>query len=222
MVEDIAYEFVDIYRNADKKTAIENYPWDEIKSGFKTSFNTEYEVNVNEAIKSFDADIDRYIAETAKSILDKKFSEYDEMQVKYALREILLSTFDQHWKEHLLNMDHIKEGINLRAYAQKDPLTEYKKESFNLFEVMKGQVKRSVVNALFTVKLYSQAEIEEMQKRHQEELEAQLKAHQDALESEKKKEEGNFIRRANPNLGRNDLCPCGSGKKFKQCHGANG
>lgn len=222
MVEDVAFEFVDIYRSAEKKMAIEHYPWDEMRNGFKTSFNTEYEINVNEAIKSFDADIDRYIADTAKSILEKKFSEYDEIQVKYALREILLSTFDQHWKEHLLNMDHIKEGINLRAYAQKDPLTEYKKESFNLFEVMKGQVKRSVVNALFTVKLYSQAEIEEMQKRHQEELEAQLKAHQDALEAEKKKEEGNFIRRANPSIGRNDMCPCGSGKKFKQCHGANG
>jgi preprotein translocase subunit SecA len=222
MVEDVSFEFVDIYRSAEKKMSIEHYPWDEMRSGFKTSFNTDYEINVNEAIKSFDADIDRYIAETSKSILEKRFAEYDELQVKYALREILLSTFDQHWKEHLLNMDHIKEGINLRAYAQKDPLTEYKKESFNLFEVMKGQVKRSVVNALFTVKLYSQAEIEEMQKRHQEELEAQLKAHQDSLEAEKKKEEGNFIRRANPSIGRNDACPCGSGKKFKQCHGANG
>lgn len=222
MVEDVSFEFVDIYRSTEKKMSIEHYPWDEMRSGFKTSFNTDYEINVNEAIKSFDADIDRYIAETSKSILEKRFAEYDELQVKYALREILLSTFDQHWKEHLLNMDHIKEGINLRAYAQKDPLTEYKKESFNLFEVMKGQVKRSVVNALFTVKLYSQAEIEEMQKRHQEELEAQLKAHQDSLEAEKKKEEGNFIRRANPSIGRNDACPCGSGKKFKQCHGANG
>lgn len=220
MVEDVTYELIDVYR-ADKKVPLENWPWDEMKHGFKTTFNTEYEVNLNECIKSFDGEIERYFSETTQSILDKKFSVYEADQVRYALREILLSTFDQHWKEHLLNMDHIKEGINLRAYAQKDPLTEYKKESFNLFENMKGQVKRSIVNALFTVRLYSKEEIEEMQRKHQEEMEEQLKAHQAKLEAEQKKEEATFIRRANPNLGRNDLCPCGSGKKYKQCHGAN-
>jgi preprotein translocase subunit SecA len=220
MVEDISIELLEVYRT-EKKNSLESYPWDEMRSGFKTTFNTEYEISVAEAIKAFDGELERYFAETSKSILNKKFAEYDEMQIKYALREILLSTFDQFWKDHLLNMDHIKEGINLRAYAQKDPLTEYKKESFNLFEIMKGEVKRSVVNALFTVKLYSEAEIEEMQKRHQEELEAQLKAHQESLEMEQKKEEANYIKRANPNIGRNDACPCGSGKKFKQCHGVN-
>jgi preprotein translocase subunit SecA len=220
MVEEIAFQLVEIYKS-DKKIPLENWPWEEMKSGFKTTFNTEYEVSLNECIKTFDGDIDHYFTNISQGVLDKKFSEYDDMQVKYAIREILLSTFDQHWKDHLLNMDHIKEGINLRAYAQKDPLTEYKKESFALFETMKGQVKKSVVNALFTVRLYTQAEIEEMQKRNQEELEAQLKAHQESLEADQKKEESKYIRRANPDVGRNDPCPCGSGKKFKQCHGAN-
>jgi preprotein translocase subunit SecA len=218
MVEDTAYELVDVYRT-DKKIPLESWPWEEMKSGFKTSFNTEYDINLQECIKAHDGEIENYFAKTADAVLEKKFSEYDSIQVKYALREILLSTFDQHWKDHLLNMDHAKEGINLRAYAQKDPLTEYKKESFALFETMKGQVKRAVVNALFTVRLYTQAEIEEMQRRHQEELEAQLKAHQDQLEAAQIKEEAGLIRRSNPKVGRNDPCPCGSGKKFKQCHG---
>ena len=116
-------------------------------------------------------------------------------------------------------MDHVKEGINLRAYAQKDPLTEYKKESFALFENMKGLVKRSIVNNLFTVRLYTKEEIEELQKRHQEELEAQLEAHKKTLEAETMKEEARLIRRAKPKVGRNDACPCGSGKKYKHCHG---
>ena len=116
-------------------------------------------------------------------------------------------------------MDHVKEGINLRAYAQKDPLTEYKKESFNLFETMKGQVKKAIVTNLFTVRLYTKEEIEELQRRHQEELEAQLEAHKKSLEVETKKEEAKLIRRSNPKVGRNDDCPCGSGKKYKHCHG---
>src|SRR5204863_3820235 len=132
---------------------------------------------------------------------EKKFAQYDPEQVKYALREILLSSFDQHWKDHLLQMDHVKEGINLRAYAQKDPLTEYKKESFTLFETMKGNVKRSIVNNLFTVRLYTKEEIEELQKRHQEELEAQHEAHKKMIEEETKKEEAKAIKRGNPRVG---------------------
>jgi preprotein translocase subunit SecA len=192
-----------------------------MKTGFKHVFNTDYEVNLQECIKAYDGEIERYFSEIAKNILQKKFAEYEAEQVKYALREILLSAFDQHWKDHLLQMDHIKEGINLRAYAQKDPLTEYKKESFILFETMKGQVKKSIVTNLFTVRLYTREEIEELQKRHQEELEAQLEAHKRMLEAETIKEEAQAIKRGNPRVGRNDACPCGSGKKYKQCHGVD-
>jgi len=218
MIEDYAYDLVDIYR-PDKKVSIDTWNWPEMKNSFKTAFNTDYEINSNECVSKFDGDIDRYFSELAKSILEKKFSIYDPLHVKYALREILLSTFDQYWKDHLLQMDHAKEGINLRAYAQKDPLTEYKKESFNLFDTMKTQVKKSIVNALFTVKLYTKEEIEELQRKHQEELEAQLKAHQNQLEKEQKKEEAKLIKRSHTKIGRNDPCPCGSGKKYKQCHG---
>lgn len=220
MVEDIAIELLNVYR-PDKKVPVDAWSWDEMKTGFKSTFNTDYEVSSEEVMKSFDGELERYFAETAKKILEKKFVGHDPEQVKYALREILLSSFDQHWKDHLLQMDHVKEGINLRAYAQKDPLTEYKKESFALFETMKGNVKRSIVNNLFTVRLYTREEIEELQKRHQEELEAQLEAHRKMIEEETRKEEAQAIKRGNPRVGRNDACPCGSGKKYKQCHGVD-
>jgi preprotein translocase subunit SecA len=220
MTEDVAMEFLENYR-PEKKSPLETWDWEALKHGFKTTFNTEVELSYNECITSFDGEIERYVANTANSILEKKFSAYEADQVKYALREILLSGFDQHWKDHLLQMDHAKEGINLRAYAQKDPLTEYKKESFILFDAMKGQVKRSIVNNLFTVRLYTKAEIEELQKRHQEELDAQLEAHRRMVESESMKEEAKAIKRSNPKVGRNDPCPCGSGKKYKQCHGVD-
>ncbi|MDO9183095.1 MAG: SEC-C metal-binding domain-containing protein, partial [Bacteriovorax sp.] len=224
MVEDVAVELLNVYR-PDKKVPLESWDWAEMKTGFKHAFNSDYEVSLQECIKSFDGELEHYFGEIAKNIMTQKFSQYEPEQVKYALREILLSAFDQHWKDHLLQMDHIKEGINLRAYAQKDPLTEYKKESFGLFETMKGQVKKSIVTNIFTVRLYTKEEIDELQKRHAEELEAQLQAHKNLLEAETIKEEAKAInaaiKRGATKVGRNDPCPCGSGKKFKQCHGVD-
>ena len=221
MTEDVAMEWLENYRPENKKASPDTWDWAEMKHGFKTTFNTDYEISYNDCVASAGGEIERYIANTANGILEKKFSAYEPEQVTYALREILLSAFDQHWKDHLLNMDHAKEGINLRAYAQKDPLTEYKKESFILFDAMKGQVKNSIVSNLFTVRLYTKAEIEELQRRHQEELDAQLEAHRRSLEAETIKEEAKAIKRSNPKVGRNDPCPCGSGKKYKQCHGVD-
>jgi preprotein translocase subunit SecA len=219
MVEDVAFELLDVYR-PDKKMPLESWGWEEMRLGFKTMFNTDYEISVADCIQAADGDIEKYFASTASVILEKKLSRYEAIQVSYALREILLSTFDQFWKDHLLQMDHAKEGINLRAYAQKDPLTEYKKEAFALFETMKGQVKKSIVTNLFTVHLYTKEEIETLQKQHQAELEEQLAAHKKSLEIEQRKEEAQIIKRVSPNIGRNDACPCGSGKKYKQCHGS--
>lgn len=218
MIEDVAVDFLENYRPG-KKASADAWDWEAIKHGYKIAFNTDYELGLNECITSFDGEVERYIAQTSNNVLEKKFSEYEPEQVKYALREVLLSNFDQFWKDHLLQMDHAKEGINLRAYAQKDPLTEYKKESFLLFEAMRGQVKKSIVENLFRIKLYTQAEIEELQNKQRAELEAQLDAHRKRIEEETQKEEARIIRRVNPKLGRNDLCPCGSGKKYKQCHG---
>ena len=123
-------------------------------------------------------------------------------------------------------MDHVKEGINLQAYAQKDPLTMYKREAFNLFENMRVEVKKAVVNAMFSVKLYTQEEIEQLQRQQKEELERQLEAHKQAQAAAEAAEQAQQAANTTPlkrsvnKVGRNDACPCGSGKKFKHCHGA--
>ena len=218
MIEDVAAEFASKYQ-PERKGGAESWNWTELATAFKSFFNTDYELTLSECQKSYDGEVENYIGQAAIQILDKKLSQYEAEQVTYALREVLLSNFDQHWKDHLLQMDHAKEGINLRAYAQKDPLTEYKKESFILFEAMRGNVKKSIVDHLFRIRLYTREEIEELQRKQREELEAQLEAHKQMIEAEAKKEEAQMIKRSNPKLGRNDLCPCGSGKKYKQCHG---
>ena len=217
MVEDSAMYLLDIYR-PDKKVPIESWPWVDMVSGFKTTFYTEYEVSAVECSSKYDGDLQLYFSTLAKDFLAKKFSEYDAEQVKYAIREILLSIFDQFWKDHLLSMDNLKEGINLRAYAQKDPLTEYKRESFTLFENMKIEVKKAVVSNIFSVHLYTQVEIDEIKRKQKEQQAAQLAAQKQADAAEEMKQTP--VKRSANKVGRNDPCPCGSGKKFKHCHGA--
>lgn len=221
MIEDVADILVETYR-PERKSQIDTWPWEDMVKGFQNTFNTDYEVNVDECYKKYDGSIEKYFESIAKDLLAKNFSQYDDDQVRLATREILLTIFDQHWKDHLLSMDGVKEGINLRAYAQKNPLTEYKRESFNLFENMRVEVKKSVVENIFRVKLYTPEEIEEIKKRQQEMLEQQLEAAKRAQAQAEQQEQASSapVSRRSQKVGRNDPCPCGSGKKFKHCHGA--
>ena len=221
MIEDVADSLVETYR-PERKVQIDVWPWEDMVKGFQNTFNTDYEVSVDECYKKYDGSIETYFQKVGKELLAKNFSQYDDDQVRLATREILLTIFDQHWKDHLLSMDNVKEGINLRAYAQKNPLTEYKRESFNLFENMRLEVKKSVVENIFRVKLYTPEEIEEIKKRQQEMLEQQLQAAKRAQEATERQEEAASapVARRTQKVGRNDTCPCGSGKKFKHCHGA--
>jgi len=217
MIEDVATYFVDAYRPA-RKVPIDSWAWSEMQNGLQTTFNINYKLTALECSQKHDGNIEEYIASIAKKSLEEKFSGYAQEQIKMALREILLSIFDKHWKDHLQAMDSVKEGINLRAYAQKDPLNEYKRESFELFTNMKIAVKKSVVDHIFKVQFYTPEEIEELKRRQQAQLQAQL---DQAKEIRKMAEDGSkTIRRGQNKVGRNDPCPCGSGKKFKQCHGA--
>jgi len=224
MIEDVAHDLIEAY-SPDKKVPLDQWPWDEMEKGFKATFHTDISVTAEECSQKHGGELEAYFADMAKEILDQKLASYDSEQVTLALREILLSTFDQHWKDHLLSMDHLKEGINLKAYAQKDPLTEYKREAFSLFQGVRIEVKKSVVRNIFSVKLYTAEEIEELRKQHESELEQQLEAYKAAQEAaereaESAKKQAAPLRRGQVKVGRNDDCPCGSGKKFKHCHGA--
>ena len=123
---------------------------------------------------------------------------------------IYLGSIDQHWKDHLLNMDHLKEGVGLRGYGQKDPLVEYKKEGFTLFKLMDEQVKTDVITKIYRVQIQREEQIEQMQPKEQQMTFSR------GDDSEVVKEP---VVRDGDKVGRNDPCPCGSGKKFKKCHG---
>ena len=222
MIEDVALLLVELNRPQDAKAPLNEWNWNNINQGFQNIFSTNIELSVHECSSTYDSNLNEYIGKKASEILEEKFSKYSPEQVKVTLREVLLSTFDQFWKDHLLNMDHLKEGINLRSYGQKDPLVEYKREAFQLYEQMKEEVRKAVVERIFSVRLYTEEEIEEIKRQQQAQLEAQLEAHRLAQEEAAKREEARKqpVQRKTVKVGRNDPCPCGSGKKFKQCHGA--
>lgn len=227
MIEDVCHILVDSYKS-DKKIPLENWPWEEMQKGFQNTYNTDYLVTAVECSNKFEGNIEAYFTKISKDLLNAKFASHDERQVSLALREILLTTFDGHWKDHLLSMDHLKEGINLKAYAQKDPLTEYKREAFRLFEEIRSAVKQSVIRNIFSARLYTEEEIQALRKKHEEELQKQLDAYRQMQEEQEKRTEQEELKaqkaaplqRGQVKVGRNDDCPCGSGKKFKHCHGA--
>jgi preprotein translocase subunit SecA len=174
-------------------------------------------------------DIEEATEEGLFKAVRKKLSErYEAKRVELGdfIHEVekmfMLSTIDHRWKEHLLQMDHLREGIGLRGYAQKDPLLEYKKESFFLFQTLQGQVRQEVIAKILTVQLRNEAAEEEI-RRYEEEKEREIKL---ALNQGEKSqpEQGSrggqtVSRDEEDRIGRNDPCPCGSGKKYKKCHG---
>ncbi|HEY4375063.1 MAG TPA: preprotein translocase subunit SecA [Burkholderiales bacterium] len=145
-------------------------------------------------------------------------------------RGVMLQAVDSHWREHLAALDHLRQGIHLRGYAQKDPKQEYKREAFELFTRYLETVKSEVTKTLMTIRLPTPEEIaavEEQARREAEALEARMRLqHALASASEAAPEEDDDSPTMKPfkqfgkKVGRNELCPCGSGKKYKHCHGA--
>jgi len=133
-------------------------------------------------------------------------------------RNIMLSILDGAWKDHLLALDHLKEGINLRGYGQKDPLNEYKRESFELFADMKIRFEDSVIKYLYRVEPVSEEELAERRQRMVEQMKARFRF--SAPEKSSGQSTLQTVKRDGRKVGRNEPCPCGSGKKYKKCHGA--
>ncbi len=151
-----------------------------------------------------------------KQLYEEKEQQLGVEQMRRLERILRLQIIDQQWKDHLLTMDHLKEGINMRAYGQKDPLVEYKRESFNLFEEMLDRIDSETLRYLYLMRPVSQ-EVGEEEKR----IAAQRRRQQSQLQVGRggPAEKPQTVR-SGPKVGRNDPCPCGSGKKYKKCHGA--
>jgi preprotein translocase subunit SecA len=136
-------------------------------------------------------------------------------------RIVMLQSLDQHWREHLAALDHLRQGIHLRGYAQKNPKQEYKREAFELFSAMLEAIKREVTQVLLNVQIRSEADVAAAEVPHApENVQYHHADYDEALgASDKPEAEHKPFVRSGEKIGRNDPCPCGSGKKYKQCHG---
>ena len=142
-------------------------------------------------------------------------------------KAITLQTLDSQWKEHLAQMDYLRQGINLRGYAQKDPKQEFKREAFKMFTSMLERIKHDVVSLIARVELRAEEDVKVVEERRRQTGDIELQHDQvDGMTGEAEgqshniKEQSQPIEREGRKVGRNEPCPCGSGKKFKQCHGA--
>ena len=140
-------------------------------------------------------------------------------------RSLLLQQIDQHWREHLAALDHLRQGIHLRGYAQKNPKQEYKREAFELFEAMLEAIRREITQVLMTVRIQAPEAVEAVVEHEPQLTEVHYEHPQSSVlaatasKQEEHASKGEPVRNALPKIGRNDPCPCGSGKKYKHCHG---
>jgi preprotein translocase subunit SecA len=228
--------FTDLFRTYVPEESLEEQ-WD-IKS-LEAALLSEWQLQVPlaatlEGAESMtDEDLLQLVLKAADDSYDAKVTVVGRESFAGFERSVMLQSVDSHWREHLAALDHLRQGIHLRGYAQKNPKQEYKREAFELFGQMLDMIKNEVVKVVMTVRIQSREEIEQAeQELSQAHLENVHYQHAD-FDAEMAPEEllaptataAADEPRQQPTVnhmlkvGRNDPCPCGSGKKFKQCHG---
>ncbi|MBL8490483.1 MAG: preprotein translocase subunit SecA [Rhodocyclaceae bacterium] len=198
--------------------------WDIV--GLENTLNAEYQLKLPVAdwVKAEptlnDDDILRRILDAADEAYKAKVAQVDLAAWSGFERNVMLQSLDTHWREHLAALDHLRQGIHLRGYAQKNPKQEYKREAFELFEGLLNTVRLEVTKLLMTVQIRSQEQIEEVEQNppQVENVRYHHADYDEALASDGD-DKAKPAQRAMPKVGRNDPCPCGSGKKYKHCHG---
>ncbi|MEW6206422.1 MAG: preprotein translocase subunit SecA [Pseudomonadota bacterium] len=208
--------------------------WD--LEGLETVLHNEYQLEatlrkwLEDDAKSSDEDFLKRILQMADEIYEAKVQLVGVDSFAKFEKTLLLQSIDTHWREHLAALDYLRQGIHLRGYAQKNPKQEYKREAFELFGALLNRVRDEVAKVLLTVRVQSAEQVQQAEQQLEQEAAAHLGnmqyQHPDASGEEENAEEesraaapANVPRRVSEKVGRNDPCPCGSGKKYKQCHG---
>ncbi len=215
----------DLFRTYVPAESVEEQ-WD--LQGFERALEGEFQLKLPVAQWSkddqslSDDDLLRKIIEAADAAYAEKIAPVNPEAWRSFERNVMLNSLDTHWREHLASLDHLRQGIHLRGYAQKNPKQEYKRESFELFENLLSTVRIEVTRLLMTVQIRSEEQLEEVEppsapadnvQYHHADYDEALAAAQASGGARPMPVQGGI------KVGRNDPCPCGSGKKFKHCHG---
>ncbi len=204
MIDDNVEELLQVYCPEDKHRE----QW-EIK-GLRDAVYGVFSITVDGDVPSGIENIRESLITNVKAAYEKKEAEIGSDMMRYLEKVIFLQVLDTHWKDHLLGMDHLKEGIGLRGYGQRDPLTEYKKEAFDIFSDMTGRISLDTLSRLFKIQI-----------REGEGVRKQAQPRPAVRYNRGEGPEGIQPVTRGKKIGRNEPCPCGSGKKYKKCCGIN-
>jgi len=214
MIEEQTEGIVDLY--AEEKAHPEDWDLKGLQDAAFQQFSFRWAVPSEEGNGLNRDHLKELLLNRAKEIYQKKEEEFGAETLRYLEKVIMLQSVDYYWKDHLLAIDQLKEGIGLRGYGQKDPRIEYQKEAYQMFVEMLDRIKKDTVEKLFAVQIAKEQEAKEMKmERKQTFILSRGEAAQGGGETEDGK--GVTVRREGKKVGRNDPCPCGSGKKYKKC-----
>jgi preprotein translocase subunit SecA len=209
MVEDIVDDLVEAHTSAD--TPPEEWDLRGLKEAFFHQFSIAPGFGDDVAEDLTQEGIRVFLLDKAREAYFRKEEEWGPAIARDMERLITLQTVDQRWREHLLAMDHLKEGIGLRGYAQQNPLIEYKREGLDMFQEMVEQIKRESIQMLFRIQIATQEETEQLEEAQQQPI---FLSHAESSGGSKRQPAKRAVK-----VGRNEPCPCGSGKKYKKCCG---
>ena len=213
-IDEISADLAQTYY--EEKIPPEQWDWKGLDELLKVRFGVERSIIEDEAELPRDYDqLKERISTLLKETYDRQVERFGDEEMAMAERFIMLQNLDSIWKDHLLNMDHLREGIGLRGYAQKDPLQEYKKEGYQMFLDMVKRFREETVSLMLRIRPMRPEEVEELEEKRKRKQEKQLQMNRGDGEEVKQKP----VKRKGKKIGRNAPCPCGSGKKYKKCCG---
>jgi preprotein translocase subunit SecA len=215
MIEEQAEGIVDVY--IDEKAHPEDWDLKGLQDAIYQQFSFRWVAPPQEEDGVNRERLTEMIIEKAKEIYQKKGEAFAILPFDIE-KEIMLRSIDHHWKDHLLAVDQLKEGIGLRGYGQKDPRIEYQREAYQMFLEMLERIKRDTVEKLFAIQIAREQEVREM-KAERKQTFVMSRGTEAAAQGGGETEDGKgvTVRRDGKKVGRNDPCPCGSGKKYKRC-----
>ncbi|MBI4516059.1 MAG: preprotein translocase subunit SecA [Deltaproteobacteria bacterium] len=212
MIEEAALNLCALY--ADREAAPEEWDWQALEDACFKQFACRPGFSPEARHSLTAAQLEAELLQRVRAVYEERERSFTPPVLRQLETVVVLQTIDALWKDHLLSMDHLKEGIGLRGYGQRNPLQEYQKEGFEMFEAMMHQIDVDVVEKLFTVQIARQEDVARMEQRRPQP--GRLVASGGGSPPQPSKPPAV---RHEDKVGRNDPCPCGSGKKYKKCHG---
>jgi len=214
---DMCDELIDgiVAAHADQEKDAADWDWKEIEEAFfrQFKFRPGFREGDGADINTPDDLIDR-ASERVHRVYDQREAEFTEPVMRQIEKIVTLQTLDSLWKDHLLAMDHLKEGIGLRGYGQRNPLVEYQKEGFDMFEALMRVMQQDVVEKVFSVQVRREQDVQQIEQQQPRPQRVMMSHGGETVSAEPQ-----TVKRDSGKVGRNDPCPCGSGKKYKRCHG---